>query len=180
MKTKFALLLGLTLAVNAHAFVSAPSGDPVNSGFRDAEFMSAVKVDGVTGYQDAISKGHAVFFEDGAGTPGDGYKVSRNYSGTYNTALASKLTACIAARDVASGDLGAFPCVTKGYVDYALYSTVASFAEIIVGSYLCVSNLSTSLGRLVVCGSGITSPFIALEAKTGTASGTIKIRVVSP
>lgn len=176
----FALVGALTLAVNAYAYTSAPSGDPV-LGFRDTEYRTVVKVDSVTGYDDAITKGMGVFFEDdGAGTITSGYKVSINYSGTYNTALASRLSACIAARNVATGDLGGFPCVVKGYVDYALYSAVASFAPIAKGDYLCISDEATVMGRLVKCGSGVTSPYISLEDKTSTATGTIKIQVVSP
>lgn len=180
MKTTLTFILAMVLPLAAHAYESGLSGDP-NLGFRDAELQTMVKVDGVAGYQDAITKGMGIFYEDGTGDPSSGYKGSINYSGTYNTALAQKLTACIAARSVASGDLGGFPCVSNGYVDYALYSAVASpGAPIAIGDYLCVSNLATSLGRLVKCGSGIISPFIALEAKTATASGAIKIRVVSP
>lgn len=175
MKNTFLVLIaGLVLAANAFAYSSAPAGDP-NLGYADVEYKSVVKVDGVTGYEDAISKGHGVFYEDGTGGLSGLYKVSRNYSGTYNTALASKVSACIAARDVASGDTGAFGCVTKGYLDYAKYVSVTNM-PITKGDYLCISNLATSLGLLVPCNTGITSPFVALESK-GAGTGTIKIAV---
>jgi hypothetical protein len=174
----YTTLAGLVLATNAMAFSSAPSGDPV-LGFRDVETATVIKVDSVTGYDDAVSKGHALFFEDGVGGLSGLYQVSRNYSGTYNTALASKLSACIATKDVATGDVAGFPCAVKGYVDYALYSVAGIYDPISVGSYLCISDQATALGRLVGCASGVTSPFIALEAKT-TGSGSIKVRIVSP
>lgn len=175
MKTFLTLILGLVFATNALAYVSAPSGDPVNSGFVDVEFKTVVKST-TDGFSDAISKGHALFYETAALT--GLYTVSRDYSGTVNTALATRLNeACIAARDVATGDVGTFPCVTKGYVDYALYSAVATFGNIVQGDYLCISDAATSKGRLVPCASGVTSKFIALETKSSTGDGTIKIKV---
>ena len=174
----FSLLAGLVVAANAFAYSSGDAGDP-NLTFRDVETKSVVKVDSVTGYDAAISKGHALFYEDGSGGLSGLYLVSRNYSGTYNTALASKVSACIASKDIATGNLAAFPCVTKGYVDYALYNTETN-CPIVKGDYLCISDLSTSLGRLVPCASGITSPFVALEDKSGSGgAGTIKISVQS-
>lgn len=169
-------LAALVLTSNAFGYSSAPAGDPV-LGFRDVETKTVVKVDSVTDYDDAISKGHGLFYEDGTGGLTGLYTVSRNYSGTYNTALANKLTACIAAKDVATGDVGGFPCVTKGYVDYALYAAVTTYQPIAVGDYLCVSDAATSLGRLVKCDANLTSPFIALEAKSTTGTGTMKVSV---
>jgi hypothetical protein len=178
MKTTLILALAL-FALKANAYTSAPSGDP-NLGFRDVEYMTVEKVDSVTGYDDAITKGQGVFFEDGAGSPADQYHVSRIYSGTYNTAAAVKVTACIAARNVATGDTGGFPCVVKGYVDFAKYIQ-GHGAAIAIGTYLCVDDLTTAPpGTLVGCASGVSSQFIALEAKSEDTSGTIKVRVVSP
>lgn len=179
MKTTLSLLLLASLALApqlASAYSSAPAGDPAR-GFRDTETKTVVKVDDETGYDDAISKGHALFYENGSG-PGELYTVSRNYSGTYNTAAASLVSACIASKDVATGDLAGFPCVTKGFVDYALYSQGVG-SSIAVGTYMCISDLATSKGRLVGCGSGVTSPFIALEAKGESTSGTLKIAIDS-
>lgn len=177
---KTTLILGLALfALKANAYTSAPSGDPV-LGFRDVELRTVAKVDSVAGYDDAITKGMGVFFEDGTGDPSSGYKVSINYSGTYNTAIASKFSACIAARNVATGDLGGFPCAVKGYVDYALYSAVTLSAPIAIGDYLCISDQASVMGRLVKCGSGITSPYISLETKSTTGTGAIKVQIVSP
>jgi len=177
MKIFSTLILSLVLSLSAYAYNSAPSGD-VGQGFRDVEYKTVKKVDGVTGYDDAVSKGHGLFYEDGAGSPDGLYKVSRNYSGTPNTAAASLVSACIAAKDVATGDVGGFPCVTKGYVDYAIY-TVATGNAIGIGTYMCVNDAATARGYLVGCGSGITSPFVALEAKAENTSGTIKISVNS-
>lgn len=175
MKTFLTLIVGLVLSANALAYVSAPSGDPVHSGFVDVETKTVVKST-TDGYSDAISKGHALFYENAALT--GLYTVSRDYSGTSNSALASRLNeACIATHDVATGDVGAFPCATKGYVDYALYSAVATFGNIVAGDYLCISDQATSKGRLVPCASGIISKFVALESKSTTADGTIKIKI---
>lgn len=181
MKTfAFVLLAALALTGKAMAFYSGQSGDP-NLGFRDVEFGTVEKTDSQAGYDDAITKGMGVFFEDGVNGASGGYKVSINYSGTYNTATASLVTACIAARNVATGDTGGFPCVVKGYIDYALYSKATGMG-IAVGGYLCVSNQATAKGRLIPCGSSVTSPFVALEKKDDTAAntGSIKIRIVSP
>lgn len=170
---KFLLLAGLLLAaVPAFAYVSAPSGDPV-LGFRDVETKTVVLSD-ESGYNDAVTKGHGLFYEDGSGGVAGLYEVSRNYSGTYNTAAASAHTACIAAKSVATGDSGVFPCVTKGYVDYAIYDATAAIA---VGDYLCVSDLASVRGKLVACGSGVTSPFVALEAKASGSGTDLKVKV---
>lgn len=177
MKLHLILALAALYTAPAHAYSSAPAGDPV-LGFRDVETKTAVLAT-ATGYNDAVTKGMGLFYEDGTGDLTGLYKVSTNYSGTYNTAAASVVTACIAARNVATADNSAeFPCVTKGYVDYALY-TVATGNAIAIGTYLCVDDLSTAHGKLVGCGSGITSPFVSLEAKAENTSGTIKVRVNS-
>lgn len=174
MKLFLTIAASLVLSANAFAYSSGPAGDPVQ-GFRDVETKTVVK-SATAGYSDAISKGHAVFYENAAIT--GLYTVSREYSGTYNTALATRLNeACIAAKDVATGDVGGFPCVVKGYVDYALYSVDTVNTPINAGDYLCISDAATSKGRLVGCASGITSKFIALEAKAAVADGSIKVKV---
>lgn len=174
---KLVLTLALALfSANAHAYLSASGNDPANGSY-DTETKVAVKSEAST-YSDAISKGHALYYSESELT--GLYKVSRYYAAASGeTATAAKWIACIAARDVATGDVAGFPCATKGYVDYALYSAVASFAPIQLGSYLCVGNSDTVRGRLVVCGSGVTSPIVALEAKTSTGSGTIKVSIQS-
>lgn len=177
MKKNF-LILGLALAAlgsfEAQAYNSAPSGQP-QLGFVDVETKVAVKST-ADGYSDAISKGHALFYDNA--TIAGLYTVSRDYSGTYNTALATRMNeACIATKDVATGDVGGFPCVVRGYVDYALYSAVTSFAPITAGDYLCISDEASVKGRLVKCGSGVTSKFIALEDKLTTGTGTMKVKV---
>lgn len=176
MKLFLTLAVGLVLSVNALAYVSAPSGDPV-LGFRDVETKTVVKSE-TAAYSDAISKGHAVFYEDGSGIPAGLYTVSREFSGTYNTqASVLSAQACIAAKDVATGDVAGFPCVTKGYVDYALYSVASVNTPILKGTYLCITDAATAKGRLVPCASNVVSQFIALEDKSSVADGTIKVRV---
>lgn len=176
MKNFLTLILGLVLSINAFAYSSGTSGDPAQ-GFRDFETKTVVK-SATDGYSAAISKGHALFYEDGSGIPTGLYTVSREYSGTYNTALATRSAeACIAAKDVATGDTAGFPCVVRGYVDYAIYSAVTLYAPIAVGDYLCISDQDTVKGYLVKCGSGVTSKFVALEAKSTTGTGTIKVKI---
>lgn len=174
MKLFLTLIAGLVLSINAMAYSSGVSGDP-GQGFVDVETKTVVKST-TDGYSDAVSKGHALFYENAALT--GLYTVSRDYSGTYNTALATRLNeACIASKDVATGDVGGFPCVIRGYVDYAIYSA-APGTYITAGDYLCISDVSTSKGHLVKCGSGITSKFIAIEDKVATVTGgTIKVKV---
>lgn len=175
MKLFLILALGLVLSANAFAYSSGVSGDP-GQGFNDVETKVATK--SVTaGYSDAISKGNGLFYEV---ADLDGHTVSRDYSGTYNTALATRAhQACIATKDVATGDVAGFPCVTKGYVDYALYSVATALTPITEGDYLCITDAATAKGKFVTCGSGITSDFIALESKAAVADGTIKVMVKS-
>jgi len=80
-------------------------------------------------------KGHALYYSENELT--GLYKVTRAYSGTGSDAASAKQIACIAARAVATGDAAAFPCVTKGYVDYAYYDATGGIA---VGGYLCVGS----------------------------------------
>lgn len=174
MKNLLILALVALFGTNAFAYDSAPSGDP-GQGFVDYETKTVVKSE-TAGYSDAISKGHGLFYENAALT--GLYTVSREYSGTYNTALATRLNeACIAAQDVATGNVGGFRCVTKGYVDYALYSVNTVNCPITAGDYLCITDAATAKGRFVTCGSGVTSKFIALESKSAVADGTIKVKV---
>lgn len=172
MKNFLILALALAVSAPAYAYVSAPSGDPA-LGFRDVETKTVTLADDA-GYNDAVSKGMGLFYEDGAGSLEGMYEVSRNFSGTYNTAAATLATACIAAKDFASADQGSFPCVTKGYLDYGVYDATAPIAK---GDYLCVSDLASVRGKLVACGSGITSPFQALEAKASGSGSNLKVKV---
>lgn len=174
------LVLAVTLALscgNALAYYSAFGNDPTLGNY-DYEYKVAVKSE-TASYSDAITKGHGLYYTEGELT--GLYKVSRFYNAASGeTATASKWVACIAARDVATGDVAGFPCVTKGYIDYALYDAVASpGAPISVGSYLCVGTDASVKGRLIACAANVTSPIIALEAKASTGTGTIKVMVDS-
>lgn len=158
----FILALALILPIQAQAYVSASGNDPRVGGY-DVESKSVLKSEVAT-YSDAISQGHALFYADTELT--GAYVVSRYYSGTYNTAAANNLSACIAQRDVATGDVSIFGCATKGYVNYARYDATLAIG---VGDFLCIGNAATVKGVLVACAANIRSPFVALEAK---ASGT--------
>ncbi len=176
MKLFLTLIVGALLSVNAFAYSSAESGD-VGQGFRDYETKTVVK--SVTAlYSDAITKGDVLFYSDASGELAGLYTVSKYFGGTPNAALATRTyEACVAKKDVATGDVGGFPCVVKGYVAEAAYDVVATATQIAVGDYLCISNAATAKGKLVACASGVTSKFIALEAKAATAQGFIKVKV---
>lgn len=175
MKLFLTLAVSLALTANAFAYSSGVSGDP-GQGFVDVETKTAVKSE-TASYSDAISKGHGLFYEL---ADLDGQTVSREYAGTYNTAATARaFQACIAAKDVATGDVGGFPCVTKGFVDYALYSVDTTSTPINAGDYLCITDAATAKGRLVPCGANVVSGIVALEAKTAVADGTIKVMVNS-
>jgi hypothetical protein len=163
---KYLLLAALVLLpINAKAYVSASGNDPRVGGY-DVESKSVLKSEVAT-YSDAVSKGHALFYADTelAGA----YIVSRYYSGTYNTAAANNLSACIASRDVATGDVAIFGCQTKGYVDYARYDATIA---ITIGDFLCIGTAASVKGVLVTCAANIRSPFVALETKAPGTSGT--------
>lgn len=169
---KLILTMGLALvfSANALAYVSASGNDPRVGGV-DVEYKSAVKSETAL-YSDAISKGHALFYDENSFA--SAYLVSRYYSGTYNTQATSNLQACIASRDVASGDLQTFGCVTKGYVDYARYDATAPWLK---GTYLCIGTAASVKGVLVGCASGVTSQFVALEDKASGSGSDLKVLV---
>ena len=164
-------LLSVFLGLNAHAYVSTQGVDPAVGGV-DLEYKSAVKSE-TASYSDAITKGHGLFYDENDFAKA--YKVSRNYAAANgNSALGTKFAACIAARDVATGDTATFPCVTKGYVDYAIYDATQ---PIVLGDYLCIGSAASVRGKLITCGAGLISPFMALEAKASGTGSTLKVLV---
>ncbi len=175
-----ALFLALILPSVAGAYVSNQGADPANGSY-ESEYKSAQKST-TASYSDAISRGHGLFY-DITNTAAGAYSVSRYNSGSYNTAAVQNLVACIARRDVATGDTSVFPCVTRGYVDYARYavhSGLAGAGALAAGGYLCVNTADTGKGVLVPCGSGIVSNIISLEAKSANTSGSdLKVLIQS-
>lgn len=172
MKSLFAVLVGLFAVVSANAYYSSQGNDP-NLGSYDTEYKVAVKSE-TASYSDAISRGHALYYSENELT--GLYKVSRYYSGTANAATAVPFKACIAARAVETGDVAGFPCVTKGYVDYARYDATAGFAK---GKYLCVGTAATVKGVLIACDTNVVSKFISLETKASGSGSDLKVRVLS-
>lgn len=174
MKLILALVMSVFLAVPALAYLSANGNDP-NLGSYDAETKVAVKSETAT-YSDAISKGHALYYSEDELT--GLFKVSRYYSGTANAAASVAYQACIAGRDVATGDVAGFPCVTRGYVDYALYDSRVG-AEVTEGGYLCIGTAATVKGKLIACAANVVSRFISLETKSAGSGSDLKVRVQS-
>lgn len=171
MKALF-LLLALVVSADAYAYTSASGNDPSNGSY-DVESKVAVKSEDAS-YSDAISKGHALYYQEDALT--GLFTVSRYYSGNEIAATAVPYQACIAQRDVATGDTGGFPCATRGYVDYAIYDAASS---ITVGNYLCIGTDATVKGKLINCDSNVVSNFISLETKASGSGSNLKVRINS-
>lgn len=170
MKKLLIGLAALILPLSAFGYVSNQGTDPDVGGY-EAEYKSAKKST-VSGYSDAVSKGHGLYYDDGQLT--GLYHVSRHFTlAAGNLSTAARFAACIAARDVATGDTQSFPCVTRGYVDYALYDATSPIAQ---GNFLCIGTAATVQGVFINCNLGQTSKFVALEAKT-SGTGTIKLKV---
>lgn len=179
MKNKFIAILGaLLLPAVAMAYVSNQGTDPA-AGNYESEYKTAQKSTTAL-YSDAVSRGHGLFYDENDYT--GLYKVSRYDSQTQFAAASAKRHACIASKDVATGDTGYFPCVTRGYVDYARY--IAGTAQgggnvpIAAGDYLCIGTAATNKGSLLPCNANVVSPFVALEAKTSGTTG-LKVLVKS-
>lgn len=174
MKTLNILLLAVLafMTTKSFAYVSQV-GDPQNGQY-ESEYKGAVKST-VASYSDAISKGHALYLSENELATGAAV-VSRFYSGTANTDNAYQ--SCIAKRDVATGDIAGFPCVTRGYVDYARAAAGLndSNTPILPGTFLCIGTAASSKGYLIPCASG-TSKFIALTTLTNGLSTTFKVLV---
>lgn len=168
----FAILGLLLIGANAHAYTSASGNDP-NLGNYDVESKVVVKSE-AAGFSDAITQGHALYYSEDELT--GLYKVSRSFTGTANAATAVPYQACIAGRDVATGDVAGFPCYTRGYVSGVAYDATAAIAE---GGYLCVGNASTNKGKLLACNTSVVSKFVALEAKASGSGTDLKVRVLS-
>jgi hypothetical protein len=170
MKKYLMILVAALVSTNALAYVSLQGNDP-NLGAYDSEYKSAVKSETAL-YSDAISKGHGLYYDENSYT--GLYKVSRYSVLTYNAAAATPFIAGIAGRAVATGDVAAFPLVTRGYVDYAVYDATSPIA---VGGYLCVGTAASVKGVLVGCDSGVTSGIVSLEAKASGTGSDLKVKL---
>lgn len=165
-------LLALVISINAHAYNAGGVGDPTLGQF-DAMTKVAVK-SAVASYSDAITKGHGLYLDENDYT--GAYTVSRYSSlvtASVPTAAQQVQFSCIAARDVATGDTAGFPCVVRGYVDYAIYDATAPILKL---NYLCVGTAASIKGKFVSCPSG-TSNVIALEQKMSGSGVNLKVLV---
>lgn len=169
---KYLVLAALVFSANAHAYLSASGNDPENGSY-DTETKVAVKSEEAT-YSDAISKGHGLYYSENELT--GLYVVSRYYSGAGNDAASAKLIACIAGRDVATGDVAGFPCAVRGYVDYAIYDATSSISK---GNYLCVGNAATVKGKLINCNANVVSPIVSLEGKASGSGSNLKVMLLN-
>lgn len=172
MKLFGTLLIALLVSADAFAYTSAQGNDP-NLGNYDTETKVVVKSETAT-YSDAITRGHGLFYSEDELT--GLYKVTRTNANNGYESAAQPYTACIAARDVETGDVAGFPCVTRGYVDYAIYDATAPILE---GGNLCVGSAATVKGKLISCGSGVSGRFISLEQKMSGSGSNLKVRVRS-
>lgn len=172
MKLYLIAALALIVGVDAQAYTSPSSVDFAVGGV-EVEARAAVK-SSTDLYSDAITKGHGLYYSENELT--GAYKVSRYSAEVANSAAAAKLIACIAGRDVATGDTASFPCVTRGYVDYAKYDATAAIAK---GGYLCIGTAASVKGVLLACDTNVVSPIMALEAKASGAGSDLKVLVQS-
>ena len=170
MKKYLVILMALFVSANALAYVSSEGNDP-NLGNYDAEYKSAVKSETAL-YSDAISKGHGLYYDLNSYT--GLYKVSRYRTATANAAAGVLFHACIAGRGVATGDTAAFPCVVRGYVDYARYDATSPIA---VGGYLCIGTAASVKGVLIGCAANVTSGIVSLEAKSSGSGSDLKVKL---
>lgn len=168
----------------AFGYSSGPGADPANGSY-DIQYKAVVKTTSgsdASGLSSSISKGHVLT-----------YDLDNNAAGAYvvtrigeNTSLGQAQVACIADKDIATGDAGAYRCVTKGYVDFARYDATTAFSA---GQKLC----SNEEGVLVVCaacvndassendcrygGATSQSGITALEAKASGTGSNLKVLV---
>jgi hypothetical protein len=171
MKKFLTILALLVFPAAAFAYTSHQGTDPRLGNF-EYEVKTAQK-SSTADYNAALAKGSALFYSTATGELAGLYKVSAHTASGATTATALPYQACIATRAVATADTSLFPCVTRGYVDYALYS--AAVDAIVAGDYLCPNGS----GVLVKCTAGVVSRFIALEAKSSGTGSNLKVRVRS-
>jgi len=170
MKKYLVILVAALVSTSAFAYVSPQGTDP-NLGNYESEYKSAVKSE-TASYSDAISKGHGLYYDLNSYT--GLYKVSRYSTATANAATGVLFHACIAGRAVATGDVAAFPCVVRGYVDYARYDATSPIA---IGGYLCIGTAATNKGVLIGCDSGVTSGIVSLETKASGTGSDLKVKL---
>lgn len=110
-----ALIGALALSGKAYAYNSPVGADPKNGNY-DIEYKYVVKAT-VAGESGAITKGDILTYASAY----DGYTVT-NMQGD-NNGFSQNAIACIAADNIASGDLGYHKCVSRGYIDYLKFNS---------------------------------------------------------
>jgi hypothetical protein len=128
-------LVGTLIGVHALAYNSPVGTDPKNENFNQ-ETIQAVK-SASSGVSDAIVAGDVLSFSSAS----DGYTVTRVGAATV---LGNRLIACVALQDVATGNTGYFPCVTRGFVQKLNFNASTAIE---VGDKLCTN----TSGQAVIC-----------------------------
>lgn len=166
MKNVFLSVVMLALGANAFGYSSPAGVDPKNGTF-DQEFKAVVK-SAVNGESASVTQGHVLSHAAVV----DGYTVTRIAGGAIGNVLAQAKVMCIAAEDVATGDVGYAKCLTKGFVDFLKYDATVA---IVAFSKLCAN----TEGVAVACtGTEATqSGITALEAKASGTGSNLKAMV---
>lgn len=162
MKKYFLLALALAFATTANAYNTTPGTDPKN-GSPEVEYRQVMKT-AVTGESSSLSKGHILSYASAA----DGYSVGR--VGDAGVAHHNRV-ACIAAEDVATGDVGYNLCVTKGYVDYLKYDATLPITAF---HNLCVNAEGIAVACAASYGATRNTGIMSLETKASGTGSTLK------
>ncbi len=167
MKKYFLLAFALAFATTANAYNTVPGTDPKN-GSDEVEYRQVVKT-AVAGESSSVSRGHILSYA----SAGDGYSVGR--VGDAGVAHHNRI-ACVAAEDIATGDVGYNLCVTKGFVSYLKYDASLPITQF---NNLCVNAEGIAVACAVSYGATRNTGIMALETKasgTGTMKAMINLR----
>lgn len=165
MEKLIVLALAVFLSANAFGYSTPVGSDPIQ-GTHDQEFKQIVKST-VSGESSSITRGNVLSYAAVV----DGYTVTR-IGAAATSVTGQALVACIAARDVATGNVNYVPCVTKGFVDFLKYDATVA---IVAGAKLCTN----TEGVAVACNNpaASASSIIALEAKASGTGSNLKAMV---
>lgn len=154
---KFLLLTLMLLSLDAKAYNTNGGSNPPG-GSPDWETKNVVK-SVTSGFSDAISRGDILIYD--TVNSNDGYTVTRVANN--DVATAARI-ACIAIKDIATGNTGLVPCLTKGWVDFLKYSLTSG--QIISGQKLC----SSSTGAAVPCAACVNNGLDTNDCRLGSAT----------
>lgn len=173
-----ALALFVCSAAVTYAYNSPVGSDPKNSNF-DVEYKYVVK-SAVAGESSSIAKGDVLLYASAL----DGYTVVRVGGG--NNVAAQHKVACVAAEDIATGDLGYHRCVTRGYIDYLKYNATIPFTAfnpvcvnaegVVEGCTLAVTDAQNLSGTATAAGGRI----IPMQTKSSGTGSNLKAIINIP